>query len=76
MPFLDESESFASGFAMGKLWERMSKNEIISDQVLPANTNAQTILMCESLGYEARVEPISENDILLNAAPINISNIF
>ena len=41
MPFLDESESFALGFEMGILWQKMEKRETLLDVMIHSKNEKQ-----------------------------------
>jgi hypothetical protein len=52
MPFLDEGENFTNGFECGQLWEKMSKDEVITSKLVHSVNCNQIELMCEHFGYE------------------------
>jgi hypothetical protein len=73
MPFLDGSQSFCNGFAVGLMWERMTKSESFKNHSVYKGNKEQVDLMCEHFGYEWEFKEYNEEWLILNASPIDIS---
>lgn len=75
MPFLDESHNFTNGFECGQIWERMSKAEVIKNQVVHVVNVEQIKLMAEYWGYEATFKDYDDTWTYLTACQVDISQL-
>jgi len=78
MDFLDESESFSNGFAMGILWNRCSNLEFINSHHVSLDNFNQAIKILEHHGYNfdyVENYQLDTPSFFFTASPIPLSDL-
>ena len=67
MPFIDGSQSFATGFQCGQIWERLNHGDKIESQYIHADAKDQIEMICKRFHALYKIEPIYEGWYVLDA---------